>query len=264
MRPPPREPEPTMPSPILSLGPEQHLVRYEVPTQKKKPTRAKAGSFLTDATKSNLKKGAVAAGAAAGTYALKKGSDTLLDRYGDGVKRKAIEVAMRYGQPVVRAADRAVGNVLDYFEGVPPPQPYQGVRNAYSDLLQRQYRSDDDNDSEGFDEFDIRGQRMLSSPVDTPFGRTSEIVADADYPRLSRDAVARSRTPEYRQSTLRRARRSQSGSGLSEFSPCAHLREAGRAVFTMAEQGDLKGARKELRELTQHLKEIKSYVATIK
>ena len=53
----------------------------------------------------------------------------------------------------------------------------------------------------------------------------------------------------------------QGGSGLS---PCEHMKEAGRAVFTLAEKGDKKAARKELAELTQHLKEVKKYIAQLK
>ena len=51
------------------------------------------------------------------------------------------------------------------------------------------------------------------------------------------------------------------GKGLG--SPCAHMKEAGRLVFEMAETGNKIEAKKEIKQLSNHMKEIKKYVASL-
>lgn len=63
------------------------------------------------------------------------------------------------------------------------------------------------------------------------------------------------------------ARTPRKGRGIEldpdEVSPCEHMKQAGRQVFDMAEMGDKKRAKKEIKELKEHLSQIKEYVASL-
>ena len=286
------DPEPELePVPVrtklVSFGPAKDLVRYAPP-----PPPKKKRVLLSDATKGNLKKGAVALGTAAGTAA---------------AAIAAAKLKRRYNAPLRTAVEGAIDRVLG-----PDEETWIIPRETGFTRLDND-DSDDDGGSDGFVQVDNPGdpgrqwhqigqmsyndaQIPIGTPAsapplranypDTPIPSapprplTPQVVtaspaamrgrarlgADGQGPRPQRTTAANRLTGDYAEFAGQRRRRAkgQDGGGIQPHaSPCEHLRQAGRQVFELAENGDKKAARKELKELTEHLREMKSYVASI-
>ena len=288
-------PEPSRQPTTVSFGPKRSVVRYEMPEPIKRRVAPREGPkkstpkvsppkrkpFLSDSARQTLKRGAKAVGTAAASAA-------------------AAALARRYQTQLAVGAGRAIGSAFDYFDGPrgtpppsPPPRDYPGsARFAVRQALQRleetrslpvtpQPSAQFVSDAGGLGDLGLlleteRG--FTPEETDTPmagerFGNYAQDVRDIVDVQPTRTPLGprrglRQRRPPQRQGATNTERgpsgRILSGRGLEPETPCEHVRHAGRLIFDMAEAGDHKGARKELKQIRGHLAEIKQYLASLK
>lgn len=289
------------PQAIFELGPKQQLTRYELPKSKPKRKTSRIGPT----TKKRLKQGAAIGAAAAATLAARR----LLAEDDTGILGGAVQDAGVLGRRAVRGAlsrltsgggdDDSDDDETLFMPGSgalsgqrvptsqvatpsPPRRPAPRTPIAKTPAILRSLERRRNRLAE------IRGsptdpRNFLSTPVETPFGETSEVLANNPAFRNQQGtgfahlASLRGQAKQQWTTMSPAQKRRLKAAGITSFAlfamlmaqfhadksdqytneslvtqtdsgltPCEHMKQAGRMVFDMAEQGDKKGARKEL------------------
>ena len=269
--------EPKQPQPELSYGRKRAVTRYQVPAARGKKQKK---PFLSGRAKTNLKRAGVVA-ASVGGAAL------------------AAALAAKYRRP--REASEAPaddGADFEFEDGAPTPPPRDYSTPVTPDAF-RQFRDLLDADQEVGRPGRFAGDRSIT-PERSP-GRSLEArrqrLEDLRAERLQRDAERGGpaleldgfdygeealgpelpRTPSLAE---RRARRKaagknryapdqrddydgEGGSLVQQLSPCDQMKDTCRTVMALAERGDKKGAKKEMKQLREHLRETRDYIMAL-
>lgn len=223
---------------FLTLGPRQKLTRYELPKKrvvvppppamlpvKAKPKKA---PLLSATTKQRLKKGVLAAIVAGTVYLFRQ----QIKEQGGALAKAALLYI-----------DKLIGIAIpDSLPSTPPPANIPGYFGPFQVI---------DDDEEPFTSPPLRSSPSRSSLTPDQLKKVKRRVKDFQKEQRRSSRSTRGQRVVY----------NADGGGLG--SPCAHMKQAGRIIFDLAESGDKKEAKKEVKQLSQHLKEIKKYVGSL-
>lgn len=244
---------------FLTLGPRQKLTRYELPKKKvvvppspaMLPVKAKPkkAPLLSATTKQRLKKGVLAAIVAGTLYIFRQ----QIKEQGGALAKAALlyidkligEFEVGYSGTDVQSALQRVNNdgiaIPDSLPSTPPPANIPGYFGPFQVI----------DDEEPFTSPSLRSSPSRSSLTPDQLKKVKRRVKDFQKEQRRSSRSTRGQRVVY----------NADGRGLG--SPCAHMKQAGRIIFDLAESGDKKTAKKEVKQLSQHLKEIKKYVASL-
>lgn len=214
---------------------------------KAKPKKA---PLLSATTKQRLKKGVLAAIVGGTLYIFRQ----QIKEQGGALAKAALlyndnligEFEAGYSGTDVQSALQRVNNdgiaIPDSLPSTPPPANIPGYFGPFQVI---------DDDEEPFTSPPLRSSPSRSSLTPEQLKKVKRRVKDFQKEQRRSSRSTRGQRVVY----------NADGGGLG--SPCAHMKQAGRIIFEMAETGDKKEAKKEVKQLSQHLKEIKKYVASL-